>query len=374
MTSQHQPEVGSHGLHVHPDTLADLVSRTWRDLTWESVSVPDQGMDHAVVKLHGVSSHEGELADMIPETVVIRVPYAEDYRVQAPLESAVVAQLSKLRFAAVRAVNSAADALGDGQRGSGGLGHGQEGDPHKLNAVRVPGTVRQSYVRGTFGTDQPLMLTMQTNVHGEPMTRQVWDEMSAEDRAWAATQLGSMLAGLRSLDPDLVPVRNVESWWTDGEKTSQLNTSARSLPGKLALMKRRAPVYLEPNLSASEMATVREIFAEVESLIRRPYQQRCLTHGELIPDHVLWSPTDGVGVIDFSDMTIGDPALDYAHLADIAPEFPGMVYEEALKAGAPHHEAEPPLLERAQAFKRWDNVFLLIDHYRTGHSPRVELE
>lgn len=365
--------VGSHGLEVRPETVEDLVARTWRDLTWDSVSVPEQGMDHAVARFHGVSSDEGELADMIPETVVVRVPYAEDYRVQAPLESAVIAQLAKLRFAAVRAVNAAEEGGWDESVAADPADSSAEPADPRPAAVRVPGTVRQSYVRGTFGTDQPLMLTMQTNVHGEPMTPEVWQTMSAEDRAWAARQLGSMLAGLRTLDPDLVPVRTVESWWTDGAATSELNTSARSLPGKLALMKRRAPEYLEPNLSAAEMAEVRAIFSDVEKLITRPHQQRCLTHGELLPDHVLWSPKDGVGVIDFSDMTIGDPALDYAHLADIAPEFPEMVLEEALRAGAPHHEDEPALLERAKTFKRWDNVFLLIDHYRTGLTPKVEL-
>lgn len=358
--------VGSHGLAVSPETVEDLVARTWRDLAWKSVSIPEQGMDHAVVKLHGVESCEGELADMIPETAVIRVPYTEAYRVQAPLESAVVAQLAKLHFAAVRAREAVHNKAELNEAGA----SEHENLPH---TVRVPGTVRQSYVRGTFGTDQPLLLTMQTEVRGEPMTAEVWSRMSDEQRTWAASQLGGMLAGMRVLDPDLPPVRKVESWWTDGADTCELNSSPRSLPGKLALMKRRLPVYLEPNLSTEELAEVRRIFGEVEALLRRPQQQRCLTHGDLFSSHVLWDDRGGVGVIDFSDMTVGDPALDYAHFADVAPELPRMVLEAAQRAGAPLQGTREELLARADVFKRWDQVFLLIDHYRTGLSPRVEI-
>ncbi|MBC2682291.1 phosphotransferase [Corynebacterium sp. 4HC-13] len=352
-------------MRVSPETVEELVARTWRDLTWESASIPNQGMDHAVVKLHGVSSSEGELADMIPETVVIRVPYEEAYRVQAPLESAVVAQLSKRHFAAVRARHEALDA--------GKPPHNTSTGDSLPDTVRVPGTVRQSYVRGTFGTDQPLMLTMQTEVRGEPMAADVWSGMSEEQKRWAAKQLGGMLAGMRSLDPDLPPVRQVESWWCDGAGTTELNRTARSLPGKFALMKRRLPVYLEPNLSSAEMSHVREVFAELDGMLRRPGQQRCLTHGDLLNTHVLWDEHGGVGVIDFSDMTVGDPALDYAHFADTAPELPGMVLEAAQAAGAPLQGTREDLLHRAEVFKQWDNIFLLIDHYRTGSSPRVEL-
>lgn len=354
--------VGSHGLAVTPETVGDLVARTWRDLSWEHTSVPEQGMDHAVVKLHGVRSSEGELADMVPETVVIRVPYTEAYRVQAPLESAVVAQLSKLHFAAVRARNEVLDAGVEAAKGN--------DVPH---TVRVPGTVRQSYVRGTFATDQPLMLTMQTEVRGEPLTAELWATLSEKDQQWAAAQLGGMLAGMRVLEPDLPPVRKVESWWKDGAATSELNNTPRSLPGKFALMKRRAPVFLEPNISAEEMAAVREIFAEVDALLRRPNQQRCLTHGDLFSTHVLWDPKGGVGVIDFSDMTVGDPALDYAHFSDVSPELAGMVLDAAQHAGAPLQGERDELLRRAEIYKKWDNVFLLIDHFRTGMSPRVEL-
>lgn len=354
--------VGSHGLVVEPETVEDLVARTWRDLTWDSVSIPEQGMDHAVAKLHGVSSSEGELADMIPETVVVRVPYTEAYRVQAPLESAVVAQLTKLRLAAARAEYEGFDATEDAAT-----------DNRIADTVRVPGTVRQSYVRGTFATDQPLMLTMQTEVRGEPLTAEVWETLGEEDRQWAASQLGGMLAGMRRLDPDLPPVRKVESWWKDGAATSELNSTPRSLPGKFALMKRRAPVFLEPNISGEEMEVVREIFAEVDALIRRPHQQRCLTHSDLYSTHMLWDPQGGIGVIDFSDMTVGDPALDYAHFSDISPELAGMVLEAAQRAGAPLQGEREELLHRAEIYKKWDNVFLLIDHFRTGMSPRISL-
>ncbi|AEI10284.1 hypothetical protein CRES_1931 [Corynebacterium resistens DSM 45100] len=321
--------------------LPDMVRRTWRDLSWTSEEVPEQGMDHAVMILRGITSTEGELQGMVPESTVVRVPHEAEYRDQAPLESALISQLF---------------------RGS---------------SVRVPETVRQAYARGTFNTPNPVMLTLQTEVTGVPLTSELWATLSDDQREWAAEQLGSLLASMHTMDPDLLPVSRVESWWSDGAETSALNESARTLPGKFALMQSRVADFLAPNLTAQEMDAVEENFAQVEKLLARPNQQRCLTHSDLFQSHLLWNAEGGVGVIDFSDMTVGDPAVDYCHFVDIDPGLQERVLELALENGPEDlyqvDEGVPRLLERARIYKQWDNIFLLIDHYRTGRSPRVQL-
>ena len=326
------------------DRIQHLVARTWRDLSWVSVVYPDQGMDHAVIVLEGVSSKEGELADLIPERVVVRVPHTAEYRDQAMLESSLIAQLF---------------------RGT---------------KVRVPETVRQAYARGTFNTASPIILTLQSYVDGEPLDAEQWSEMTDQQRLLAVEQLGSLLATMHSMPADVLPVSKVEPWWLDGAATQQLNTNPRALPGKLELMRARLDEYLLPHLSPRQVQHVEQVLAHVDSLLARPGQQRCLTHGDLYPGHLLWDAT-GVGVIDFSDMTVGDPALDYAHFAGIAPELPELVMRQAMEHAAGRFESEakaeplyePGLLERAAVFKRWDDIFLAIDHYRTGDSELPDI-
>lgn len=344
------------------EQVPELVARTWRDLSWERETIPPQGMDHAVVMLHGLRSGEGELADMVPETVIARVPYEAEYRDQAMLESSLIAQLF---------------------RGT---------------KVRVPETVRQAYARGTFHTGDPIMLTLQTVVTGSALDAATWATLTDAQRATVAEQLGSLLGTMHSMNPDLLPLSTVESWWTDGAETAQLSTNARTLPAKLALMRERSAEFIEPNVSAEELEHIRAVFAQVDELLSRRHQQRSLTHGDLFPGHVLWDGGAGagaggsVGVIDFSDMTVGDPALDYAHFASISPELPAAVARQAevhyRKRAAARNLPDRPLygtngtdaadgaedvLRRAAIYKQWDDIFLLIDHYRTGRSPRPKL-
>lgn len=347
------------------ETIPGLVARTWRDLEWSGQRVPKQGIDHAVVILDGLRSKEYELNDMLPESVVVRVPFEREYRAQAMLESSLIAQL------------------------------------FRRTKVRVPGTVRQAYARGTFNTAEPVMLTMQTEMLGEPLSAELWESLSASQRAWVAEQLGSLLATMHAFDPDVLPMSRVDSWWTDGASTSTLSHAPRTLPGKNELMKSRVEADLVPHLTVAELDFVEQIFGQIDDLLARPNQQRALTHGELHEEHMLWNAEGGVGVIDFSDMTVGDPALDYAHFAGISPNLPELVFEQAIiqheqRRQAPAVPGVPPpmpgplyraadggrtsessedtdVLRRAEIYKNWDNIFLLIDHYRTGRSPRVEL-
>lgn len=332
------------------ETVPNLVRRTWRDLSWESQRVPEQGMDHAVIVLEGVRSRENELNDLIPETMVVRVPYTPEYRAQAMLESSLIAQLF---------------------RGT---------------KVRVPETVRQAYARGTFNTPEPVILTMQTWVEGEPLDAERWAGLSATQRANVAEQLGGLMASMHSMNPDVLPISRVESWWADGAATGELRCTHRSLPGKQermrALLSGTAAGSLATgssaagSLTADERERISKAMADVEALLARPGQQRALTHGDLYSAHMPWTASGGVGVIDFSDMTVGDPAVDYMHFAEIDPEMPRLVHTQALvhhesnagAAAAPLYWApsdsgpveDTHILDRARVYKEWDRAFLLL--------------
>jgi aminoglycoside phosphotransferase (APT) family kinase protein len=66
-----------------------------------------------------------------------------------------------------------------------------------------------------------------------------------------------------------------------------------------------------PLLDADERADARRLFGEVETLVAFTPS---LVHADLGPEHLLVHGGRLVGVIDWGDMRLGDPALDYAWL------------------------------------------------------------
>ncbi|MGO1950440.1 MAG: aminoglycoside phosphotransferase family protein [Mycobacteriaceae bacterium] len=300
------------------DDLLSRVRREWPELTWTGVDVPEQGMDHEVVVLRGVDAHDGgdDSADL-----VVRAPRTPAYRDQAPVEAAVLNLLA-----------------------SGPV------------TVRLPEPVLTS----GDGT-----LTAQRFITGEPLTADLWRGLSAESRDSVTGQLAGLMSLLHGADVASSPLRDVEPWWTPA---GVLNTeSPRALPAKAALVRRRAGNVLAPVLSTEDMVVVNEILDSLNDLLVSPAPQR-LIHSDLYDSHLLWDgAAQSLGVIDFSDMNLGDPAVDYAHLFGVDPSLPGRV---ATLAGdtADTGNAVDSLLQRAWTYARWDAVFVLIDHYRTGHT------
>ena len=140
-------------------------------------------------------------------------------------------------------------------------------------------------------------------------------------------------------------------------------TSPRALPAKAALVRSRASELLPGRIAAADLGIVESIVQDVEVLLSSQLSASDgrLIHSDLYDSHLLWDGAS-LGVIDFSDMNIGDPALDYAHLFALDPALPRRVAELA-------GDLVGDLLERAWTYARWDAVFLLLDHLRTGHTP-----
>ncbi|HIW90904.1 MAG TPA: aminoglycoside phosphotransferase family protein [Candidatus Corynebacterium avicola] len=284
-------------------------------LTWESTTVPPQGMDHEVVVLHGAS---GSGAD--PVDLVARLPRTQAYREQAPVEAGVLELLSRTADSPVRL-------------------------PHPA-LTTADGRV-----------------TLQGRIAGEPLDAQVWKTLDPERQDAVTRQLAGMMRLLHGSDVASSPVSDVVSWWTaDGT----VNTaSPRALPAKAALVRTRAAELLPARISAEDLGIVESILHDVDVMLssRLSASDGRLIHSDLYDSHLLWDGSS-LGVIDFSDMNIGDPALDYAHLFALDPALPRRVAEQSGDA-----EDDAALLHRAWTYARWDAVFLLLDHLRTGHTP-----
>lgn len=261
---------------------------------------PELVFDHAQLPAQGLDHAVAVLLGNPAGPLVARAPHTAAYRAQAGIETAVLAEISP------------------------------------LSDVALPRPVR---------TTADGSLTIHTFVPGKPLDTTI----PAANR-----QLGGLLSVLHSRDISRSPFNQVEPWLIDGHA----NTAPRSLPAKIALLRERAETYLPEVLDPGRQRDVDRFFADMAGLLD-PARPARLIHSDLHDEHLLWDPATGrLGVIDFSDMNLGDPAVDFAQLSD--------------RAGVLEHydaESDDTLLERAAIYRRWDAVYLLVDHLRTGRTP-----
>ena len=69
-----------------------------------------------------------------------------------------------------------------------------------------------------------------------------------------------------------------------------------------------------PRLARHEVQVIRAFLTELAAEVK-PTRPTALVHGDLDGEHILWeAKTEQVNIIDFSDRSIGDPAIDFAAL------------------------------------------------------------
>ncbi len=82
-----------------------------------------------------------------------------------------------------------------------------------------------------------------------------------------------------------------------------------------------------PRLAPREVQVVGAFLAELAADLQST-PPTCLVHGDLSGAHILWdAENQQVNVIDFSDRSIGDPALDFDGLMGYGRDFAGRVLE-----------------------------------------------
>ena len=90
---------------------------------------------------------------------------------------------------------------------------------------------------------------------------------------------------------------------------------------------REVETLVLPRLAPHEVEVVRLFLTELAAEVK-PTHPTALVHGDLGGEHILWNAeTEQVNVIDFSDRSIGDPALDFAGLTGYEHDFAERVLE-----------------------------------------------
>ncbi len=204
-----------------------------------------------------------------------------------------------------------------------------------LSAVRVP---QYSYLAANAGfAGYPL-------VPGATLTKQHFDSLSVDDRAEIARQLAALISLMHTLSEDDV----------GGEVGS---IAASDLDETHAQIKSQARARLPSVLSAADMTVVREIIADSDLLLAEPFSP-VLIHGDIYSEHLLWDGRERqLGVIDFSDMNLGDAAFDFAELYEYGDDFVKEVYR--------HYggQKDDRFLERARRYLRWVSIYMMTDHF-----------
>jgi aminoglycoside phosphotransferase (APT) family kinase protein len=181
-------------------------------------------------------------------------------------------------------------------------------------------------------------LSVHAFVHGAALTPDRLARMPARDRDEAADQLAELLAAIHGIDPGVLPP-GTASWTVAEENDEVAALAATGLPGLL---------------TPAELDAVDRILRDVPALLAAAPAD-VLVHGDVYEDHLLWDDdARRLGLIDFSDLALGDPAIDFAELVDYGRAFLADVVRR--------YGGDPALLDRAGRYGRWLAVYLMTDH------------
>ncbi|MEX5301272.1 phosphotransferase family protein [Kocuria sabuli] len=182
-------------------------------------------------------------------------------------------------------------------------------------------------------------------VPGRPLTPQLMSALAPAEREEIVTQLAGFLSALHTAPVAGTPLERVpESYLVEDQRG----------------VRQGVEDHLRDVLTPGELAEVEEVLADVDGLLTADLPE-VFVHNDVYSRHLLWDEAAGrLGVIDFSDMCLGDPAVDFAELHEYGEEFVRAVYERYTGP------KDPGFLDRAWTYQRWVGVYMLTDHFEIG--------
>jgi len=118
---------------------------------------------------------------------------------------------------------------------------------------------------------------------------------------------------------------------------------------------------LFPKLSKKEVKMIKNFYQESKKYLQN-VPSTCTIHGDLYAYNVLWNKNKSeVGVIDFSNYFIGDPARDFEVFYDFGPQYPEIAYQ---KYEGPKDE---DFLKRAEIYYKVHGIYTLLSSLLGAH-------
>ena len=288
------------------DDAAELeaIRAAYPTLNWGSAEKIDEGWDHVVMICRGCSGPDS----LGHRELVFRFPADDQALAQLPTEIAVLDHLAGGVDAAL---------------------------PHYSH---VP-------AHGRFA-GYPL-------VRGQRLTPELFTGLPATERTTLAAQLGALLAALHIQDTSAPPIDRVPHSYQ---------------PENLDFVRGIVDNNLPAVFTDAEMATAREICDEVGAL-QSTLLPRVLLHNDVYVRHLYWDRGQApgglggpgrLGLIDFTDMCLGDPAVDFAELYEYGPRF----VEDVLAHYTGH--ADESFLDRVWTYQRFAALYMIAGHLYYG--------
>lgn len=146
-------------------------------------------------------------------------------------------------------------------------------------------------------------------IKGERLTRDMFKQICSDELSQKFShQIAEFLSDLHSFPAG---------------KARELGVPAGKWQNQWAELYADIQVKVFPFLDAKERKWTRELFEAFLNNERNFQFEPVLIHGDLSLDHILFDKEKGeiVGIVDFGDATIGDPAYDFQCLLDFGEEF-----------------------------------------------------
>ncbi|MFN3600724.1 MAG: phosphotransferase family protein [Dietzia sp.] len=222
-----------------------------------------------------------------------------------------------------------------------------------LVEVSVPRYSHREYISAGHG--DPVFGGYPT-IRGSRLTPGVLETLPRSDVATITDRLGGLLTELHRQDTSTPPLDLLPPAWPPEDRHHLREIATGELPSRL---------------TTDEMREVHAVLDGLDELLDDPVTPVFL-HGDVYSSHLFWEPGRAVatgmspttpgrlGLIDFADMCVGDPAIDFAELFEYGPQFVDDVlarYRGPLDDG---------LLDRAWAHQRLVAVYMLTDHIELG--------
>ncbi len=147
-------------------------------------------------------------------------------------------------------------------------------------------------------------------IQGEQLKKKVFQKLSSNSKYMIAKQMGDFLSVLHQIPNEIA---------------TQYSPVYRS-PEKIYLeLVSKTNKWVVPKLSKREQSLTKEFFADLKKYLKFP--NKVFVHRDLYSSHILVNKKVIVGIIDFSDKKIDDPARDFTEFWDYGSDFINEVYK-----------------------------------------------
>ncbi len=149
-------------------------------------------------------------------------------------------------------------------------------------------------------------------VRGQELTASRFQQLSLTEKESAAHQLAEFITTLHATPKSILKKCHVKT--QDQEKMyEELVQNTKNL--------------LYPRLCDKYIQFIEEYFEELKTALNRTYPC-ALVHNDLTGEHILWDAQRGqINIIDFSDRSYGDPAIDFTGLREYGTTFTNRVFD-----------------------------------------------